>query len=211
MKNKFNKIIIASNNEHKISEIKDILEPYGFHVLSMKEAGINVEIEETGKTFEENAFIKAKTILDITGEASIADDSGLEVYALNGEPGVYSARYAGEHGNYKKNNIKLLEKMKDIKDEDRGARFVSAIVFLTPEGDKITAMGTVEGFIGHKERGENGFGYDPLFVIPSLGKTFAELSKDEKNAISHRGNALLNFKKEFYNKILNPNAKNFNE
>jgi XTP/dITP diphosphohydrolase len=185
-----NKIILASNNAHKIKEIKEILSDFHFEVISLLEAGINVEIDEDGKTFEENAFKKAKEIMDLTGQACLADDSGLEVYALNGAPGVYSARFSGEHGNSRKNNDKLLELMKEVPDNKRGARFVSSIVLLFPDGREIKVEGYVEGIIGYEEKGAEGFGYDPLFFIPELQKTFAQLGSREKNAISHRGEAL---------------------
>ena len=184
------KVILASNNSHKIEEIKAILSSFQYEVVSLKEAGIEVDVIEDGKTFEENAFKKAKEIMDLTGEICLADDSGLEVYALDGAPGVYSARFSGQHGNYKKNNEKLIEMMENVQPEKRGARFVSSIVMLFPEGKDIRVEGYVEGIIGYEEIGENGFGYDPLFIIPKLDKTFAQLSSDEKNAISHRGNAL---------------------
>lgn len=194
------KIIIASNNQHKVNEIKDMLKEYGHEVLSLNEAGINIDIDETGKTFEENSYIKAKTILDIKNDCIvIADDSGLEVYAIDNKPGIYSARFAGEHGNDKKNNEKLLRLLKCVPDEKRGARFVSVIQMLFPDGKKITAKGTVEGKIGYEEKGSNGFGYDPLFIIPELNKTFAELTFEEKNSISHRARALKNLKNQLKN------------
>lgn len=190
----FRKIIIASNNKHKINEIKSILGDFNYDIVSLKEAGIECEAEENGDTFEENALIKAKAVMEISGEAALADDSGLEVDALNGAPGVHSARFAGEHGNDKKNNSKLLELLKDIPDEKRTARFVSAIVLIAPDGNCITAKGHVEGKIGYREKGSGGFGYDPLFIVPGLNKTFAELTADEKNAISHRARALADLK-----------------
>jgi XTP/dITP diphosphohydrolase len=184
------KIILASNNKHKINEIKNILRDFPFEILSLKEAGIEIEVDEDGETFEENAYKKAREIMDVSGEATLADDSGLEVFALDGKPGVHSARFGGEHGNDKKNNLKLLELLKNTLERERGAQFVSVIVLLTPGGDKIVARGEVEGIIGYEEKGQNGFGYDPLFVIPELNKTFAELSAEEKNSISHRARAL---------------------
>ncbi|SEF84350.1 XTP/dITP diphosphohydrolase [Caloramator fervidus] len=199
---KFSKIILASNNPHKVEEIKSILGKYGIYVLSLKEAGIEIEIEEDGKTFEENALKKARQVYKITKTPCIADDSGLEVFALNGAPGVYSARFSGEHGNYKKNNQKLLELLKDVKEEDRGARFVSVIAFIDDNGEEILARGEVYGSIGFEERGTNGFGYDPLFIIPYLQKTFAELSSEEKNSISHRKKALDKFLDLFEKKYL---------
>lgn len=190
------KVIIASNNVHKLIEIKEILKDFPFDVISLNEAGINIEVVEDGKTFEENAYKKASEIMKITNETVIADDSGLEVSALNGAPGVYSARFAGEHGNYKKNNMKLLELLKDVPYDKRGARFVTSIIYLTPEGDKIKAQGYINGIIGFEEKGSNGFGYDPLFIVPELNKTFAELKPEEKNAISHRSRALADLKQQ---------------
>lgn len=196
------KIILASNNAKKIKEIREILSDFNYEVVPLKEAEIDIDIEENGTTFEENAYIKAKTIYDLTGIPAIADDSGLEVYALNGAPGIYSARFAGEHGNDKKNNEKLLNFLKGVEDDKRGGRFVSAVVLITEKGNTITATGTVEGKIGYEEKGEGGFGYDPLFIIPSLNKTFAELSPEEKNKISHRGNALTELKKKLRETIV---------
>lgn len=196
MTNKGSRLIIASNNAHKIGEIKTILKDMNYCIISLKEAGIDIEVEENGSTFEENSYIKAKAIFDLSNEAVLADDSGLEVYALDGAPGVYSARFAGEHGNDRKNNDRLLELLKDTPDEKRGARFVSAIVMLTPEGNKIEGKGYVEGRIGYEEKGSNGFGYDPLFIVPELNKTFAELTTDEKNNISHRKRALEDLKRK---------------
>lgn len=195
------KVIIASNNQHKISEIKSIIGEYFDEILSLKDAGISIEVEENGKTFEENAYIKANEIQKITGEIVLADDSGLEVYYLNGAPGVFSARYAGEHGNDKKNNERLLKELEGVPSEKRGARFVCSMVFLTPEGLRINAGGFVEGMIGYKEKGDNGFGYDPLFVIPSMSKTFAELHSDEKNMISHRKRALEDLKSKLKSQL----------
>lgn len=175
MEKKYKKVIIASNNKHKIEEIKAIIGDYFEEVLSLKEASISIDVEENGTTFEENAYIKAKAIFDMVHEAVIADDSGLEVYALNGAPGVFSARYSGEHGNDDMNNHKLLEELKNVPEEKRGARFVCSIVLLTSDGRRINANGYIEGRIGYDKKGNNGFGYDPLFIIPQYNKTFAEL------------------------------------
>lgn len=194
MEKKFNKVIIASNNKHKIEEIKAIIGDYFEEVLSLKEASISIDVEENGTTFEENAYIKAKAIFDIAHEAVIADDSGLEVYALNGAPGVFSARYSGEHGNDDMNNHKLLEELRNVPEEKRGARFVCSIVLLTNDGRRINADGYIEGRIGYNKKGNNGFGYDPLFIIPQYNKTLAELMPAEKNAISHRSMALKDLK-----------------
>jgi len=193
------KMVAATNNSHKLEEIRTILKAKGIEVKSLKEAGLDIEIEETGDTFVENALIKAREVMRLTGEAAIADDSGLEVNAICGQPGVKSARYSGETGADmdRKNNEKLKEALKNIPDEKRGARFCSAIAAVFPDGKEITAEGFVYGKIGYMEKGEQGFGYDPLFIIDGCGKTMAELDPEEKNKISHRANAL----KEFSNKL----------
>lgn len=185
------KLLVASNNEHKINEIKEILKDFPLKIISLKEAGIDVDVEENGNTFMENAHIKASEIYKLADECMvIADDSGLTVDILNGEPGVYSARYSGEHGNSKKNNEKLLQNLKEIKFEDRKAKFVCAIELIINEETVINVQGEIQGYIVEVERGKDGFGYDPLFYIPEFEKTFAEMSSDEKNSISHRGRAL---------------------
>ncbi len=189
MKEKF---LLASNNKKKLAELIAIAgEKYD--VVSLAQAGVESDPEENGKTFEENSYIKAYSAMKASGMPAIADDSGLQVYALNGEPGVYSARYAEINGrctesNDAENNALLLEKMKCVK--DRRCAFVSYITLVYPDGRKITAEGRCEGEILTEPRGTNGFGYDPLFYIPELGKTTAELSSEEKNAISHRGKSL---------------------
>jgi XTP/dITP diphosphohydrolase len=188
MKNK--NLIIASNNKHKIEELKTILSPLGFHIKSLKEMEIDIEIVEDGKTFEENALKKAKVISEITEGIVLADDSGLEVEILGGAPGIYSARYAGEHGNDHKNNEKLLKELKDIPLEKRRAKFCCAIAIVGPRGEEKVFTGIVEGIIGFKAIGSHGFGYDPLFFIPEKNKTFGELDEREKNQISHRAKAL---------------------
>ncbi|MCY6355803.1 XTP/dITP diphosphatase [Clostridium sp. ZS2-4] len=185
------KLLVASNNEHKINEIKEILKDFPLKIISLKEAGIDVDVEENGNTFMENAHIKASEIYKLAdGCMVVADDSGLTVDILNGEPGVYSARYSGEHGNNKKNNEKLLKNLKGIKFKDRKAKFVCAIELIIDEEKVINVQGEIEGYIVEEERGKDGFGYDPLFYIPELKKTFAEMSSEEKNSISHRGRAL---------------------
>ncbi|ELC8443532.1 XTP/dITP diphosphatase [Clostridium perfringens] len=190
------KFILASNNAHKVKEIKEILKDFDFEILSLKEAGIDIEVEEDGKTFEENSFKKADEIrkyLVSKGENNfivMADDSGLEVDYLNGAPGIYSARYAGEHGNDAKNNEKILNELKGVKEEDRKANFICVIVAVTDKGEKIVAEGKSYGVILEELSGNEGFGYDPLFFVPEYKKTFAEMNSDEKNAISHRGRAL---------------------
>lgn len=192
------KVIIASNNEHKISEIKKILSKFSLDVLSLKEAGIYIDVEESGNTFMENAFLKANEIFKISkGNMVLADDSGLQVDALGGEPGIYSARFAGEHGNDKKNREKLLELMKGKTYGESTAHFVCAIVLIVDENTHIDVHGEVYGNIIEEERGTNGFGYDSLFYLEEYGKTFAEIDGDIKNIISHRGNALKKLEKEF--------------
>ena len=184
------RLIFATGNQNKMREIREILADLPVEILSMKEAGIEADIVEDGKTFEENAIIKAKTIMELTGELVLADDSGLEIDYLNKEPGIYSARYMGEDTSYHIKNAKLIERLEGVPDEKRTARFVCAIAAVFPDGKELVVRGTVEGIIGYEEKGENGFGYDPIFYLPERGCTTAELSPEEKNSISHRGNAL---------------------
>lgn len=184
------KVVIATHNPHKLIELRTILSAYGLEVTSLGELGISDDVEETGTTFIENARIKAKAALDKTGLVAVADDSGLMVDALDGAPGVYSARYAGEGGTAEMCNQKLLKELLEVPDEKRTARFVSAICMLWPDGRELTAEGTCEGRILRAPKGENGFGYDPLFYVPSFDKSMAELDPETKNRISHRANAL---------------------
>ena len=183
------KIAIATNNKNKVKEIRAVLGGHFDAMYSLEDLGINVEIEETGDTLTENALIKARTIRDLSGLPALADDSGLMVDALDGAPGVYSARYAGEEHDDKKNNALLL---KNLEGKPRTAHFCSVIALAYPDGKELTAEGRVEGHILDSERGNNGFGYDPLFFSDELGKTFAEASQEEKNSVSHRGRALRN-------------------
>ncbi|MBQ8002521.1 MAG: XTP/dITP diphosphatase [Clostridia bacterium] len=183
------KIIAATKNKNKIKEFKEILPD--FDIVTQEEAGIDIDVEETGTTFIENARLKAMAIFEKTGIPALADDSGLEVYALGGAPGIYSARYGGEGLDDKGRTALLLENMKDVDDELRGAQFVCSIVFVTKE-KVYEAQGVCEGVIAHEPKGENGFGYDPVFYVPHMGKTTAEMSSGEKNSISHRGKALRN-------------------
>ncbi len=189
-------IIFATGNQGKMREIKKILEGLRIEgeevvILSMKEAGINVIIEEDGRTFEENAVIKAKAVaVEAEGAIVLADDSGLEVDYLNKEPGIYSARYMGEDTPYSVKNANIIERLANVEDEKRTARFVCAIAAVLPEGNVLTETATIEGRIGYEEKGTNGFGYDPIFYVPAYGKSTAELTEDEKNEISHRGKAL---------------------
>ena len=190
------KIIFATGNEGKMREIREILSDLDVEVLSMKEAGIKADIVEDGTTFEENAVIKAKTICELCGEITLADDSGLEIDYLNKEPGVYSARYMGEDTSYRIKNANLIERLEGVPDEKRTARFVCAVAAAFPDGSVKTVRETMEGRIGYEERGANGFGYDPIFFLPEYGCTSAELSMEEKNKISHRGKALRAIKEE---------------
>ena len=184
------KFIVATKNKGKMKEIEEILTGLPYEVVSMEEAGISQDIDEYGSTFEENALIKAREIAEITGEMVMADDSGLEVDFLNGAPGIYSARYAGEGASDSDRNNKLLNELKDVPFEKRTARFVCAIAVVFPEGESFTVRGACEGYIGFEPRGNHGFGYDPLFFMPEYHRTVAEMSSEQKNQISHRGNAL---------------------
>lgn len=184
------KLIFATGNEGKMREIRQILGDMDYEILSMKEAGVDVEIIEDGETFEDNAIIKAKTVMEATGCLTLADDSGLEIDYLNKEPGVLSARYMGENTSYRIKNQILLDRLYGVPAAVRGARFVCVIAAAFPDGRIETRRATIEGRIADEPAGENGFGYDPIFYVPELGKTTAELSEEEKNAISHRGKAL---------------------
>ncbi|MBR3691937.1 MAG: XTP/dITP diphosphatase [Clostridia bacterium] len=191
------RMILASNNAHKAAELSAILSGLGVETLTLRESGYHSDPEETGTTFAENAYIKAKSLFDISGEAVIADDSGLMVDALGGAPGVYSARYAGEGANDAENNKKLLKNLENTPDGERGAAFVSSICAILPDGRVLRAEGRCPGVILREAAGENGFGYDPLFYMPELHKTFAEMSEEEKNAVSHRARALREFSRIF--------------
>ena len=184
------RIIFATGNEGKMREIRMIMADLGLEILSMKEAGLYADVDENGTTFEENAVIKAKGIAALCDDIVLADDSGLEIDALNKEPGVYSARYMGEDTSYTVKNRNLVERLNGVPDEERTARFVCAIAAALPDGRVLQTKAAMEGRIGYEERGENGFGYDPIFVLPEYGKTTAELSAEEKNKLSHRGKAL---------------------
>ncbi len=177
-----------------MKEIREILGSLPVEILSMKEAGIQAEIEEDGKSFEENALIKARAVCRLAGEMVLADDSGLEIDYLNGEPGIYSARYMGEDTSYRIKNQNLMDRLSGVPDEKRTARFVCAIAAAFPDGREYVVRGTIEGRIGYEERGENGFGYDPIFYLPDRDVSTAQLSREEKNSISHRGNALKKMK-----------------
>lgn len=184
------RVIFATGNEGKMKEIRMILKDFPVEVVSMKEAGIDADIVEDGKTFEENALIKARTIMKMTGDIVLADDSGLEIDYLDKAPGIYSARFLGENTSYDIKNNYILDKLKDVPDEARTARFVCAMAAVFPDGEEITRLGTVEGIIGYEIAGENGFGYDPIFYLPEYGCTSAQLVPEKKNEISHRGKTL---------------------
>lgn len=188
-------MIFATGNMGKMKEIRAILGDIGEEILSMKEAGIDMDIVEDGNTFEENAIIKAKAVMERTGQLALADDSGLEIDALNKEPGIYSARYMGEDTPYEIKNSNLIERMKGVKGKDRSARFVCVIAAAFPDGEIITTRGTIEGVIAEEPAGENGFGYDPIVYVPEYGMTTGQMDPDAKNAISHRGKALTAMKK----------------
>ena len=184
------KIIFATGNKNKMREIRDILSDLGMEILSMKEAGIDKEINEDGKTFEENALIKARAVAEYTDAVVLAVDSGLEIDYLNKEPGIYSARYLGEDTSYEIKNQALLDRLSGVKKEDRTARFVCAIAAVLPDKREFVVRETIEGYIGEKPAGTNGFGYDPIFYVDEYGCSTAELSEEKKNEVSHRGKAL---------------------
>ena len=185
------KIVFATGNENKMKEIRMILADLGMPIISMKEAGITVDVVEDGTTFEENALIKATEIAKLVDNCIVlADDSGLEIDYLNKEPGIYSARYAGENTSYDIKNNLLLSRLAGVPDEQRTARFVCAVAAAFPDGSTEVVRGTIEGIIGYEIAGENGFGYDPIFYLPEYGCTTAELTLEKKNELSHRGVAL---------------------
>lgn len=201
-------IIFATGNKNKMIEIRMILEDLGCKILSQKEAGIQADVVEDGKTFEENALIKATTIADIAREMPeyknavvLADDSGLEIDALNKEPGIYSARYMGEDTSYDIKNQALIDRLEGVPDEKRTARFVCAIAAVLPDGSTEVVRGTMEGRIGYEITGENGFGYDPIFYLPQFGCSSAELEPEKKNELSHRGEGLRKMRKVLEEKL----------
>ncbi|MCR5738039.1 MAG: XTP/dITP diphosphatase [Eubacterium sp.] len=184
------KIIFATTNKNKVREVQMMLEDSEVELMTMEEAGIHTEIEEDGTTFEENAIIKAKTIMEMTGEIALADDSGLEVDYLDGAPGIYSARFLGEDTSYDVKNQYIIDKLKDAKGKERSARFVCAMAAAFPDGSVEVCRGTIEGLIGYEPKGKNGFGYDPIVYVPEYEMTTGEMSPQLKNSISHRGQAL---------------------
>ena len=192
------KVVLASKNKHKLVEISKITEKFGFDLVLQSELGVDIDVEETGSTFEENSFLKAEAVMKATGLPALADDSGIAVDALNGEPGVYSARYGfDERLDDWGRLLLLLKNTEHVPDGERQAQFVCVITMVTPDGEVIQARGEIHGELTREARGENGFGYDPIFYYPPLGKTTAELSAEEKNKVSHRANAL----KVFYEKL----------
>lgn len=191
------RVIFATGNEGKMREIRSILADTYPEVLSMKEAGIRTDVMEDGSTYEENALIKARAVAAAGAEGIVmADDSGLEVDYLNREPGVYSARYMGEDTSYRIKNANLISRLEGVPEEKRTARFVCAIAAVLPDGRELTVRAAIEGRIGYEEKGTGGFGYDPIFYVPELEKTTAELTEEEKNLVSHRGKALRLMKEE---------------
>ena len=192
------KVVLASKNPHKLVEISKITEKFGFELVLQSELGVDIDVEETGTTFEENSLLKAEAVMKATGMPALADDSGIAVDALNGEPGIYSARYGFDESLNDWGRLELLLKNTEhVPDGQRQAQFVCVISFITPEGEIIQARGEIHGELTREPAGKNGFGYDPIFYYPPLGKTTAELTPEEKNQVSHRGNAL----KLFYEKM----------
>jgi len=192
------RVVLASKNKHKLEEISKITEKFDIELVLQSELGVDIDVEETGTTFEENSLLKARSVMEATGLPALADDSGIAVDALNGEPGVYSARYGFDESLDDWGRLQLLLKNTEhVPDGQRQAQFVCVISFVTPDGKVIQARGEIHGELTRKPAGENGFGYDPIFYYPPLGKTTAELSPEEKNAVSHRANAL----KLFYEKM----------
>ncbi len=189
-------MIFATGNAGKMKEIRRIMADTGMEILSMKEAGIWPDIQEDGGTYEENALIKARAVAALTDTLVLADDSGLEVDWLDREPGIHSARYMGEDTPYSVKNADIIARLEGVPEEKRTARFVCAIAAVFPDGRELTVRAAIEGRIGYEERGGNGFGYDPIFYVPELHKTTAELTEDEKNQVSHRGRALRLMKEE---------------
>ncbi len=196
------KVVLASKNPHKLVEIRQITDKFGFELILQSELGVDIDVEETGKTFEENSFIKAEAVMKATGLPAIADDSGIAVDALNGEPGIYSARYGFDDTLDDWGRLQLLLKnTEQVPDGERQAQFVCVITFITPDGTTIQARGEIHGELTREPHGENGFGYDPIFYYPPMGKTTAEMSSEDKNQVSHRANAL----NLFYQKLKEAN------
>lgn len=191
---KIKEILLATNNQGKVKEMKAILADLGIDVFSLKDKGIDIDVEENGKTFEENAIKKANEIAKVSNMITVSDDSGLEVYALDLRPGIYSARYAGDGATSDMLCEKILNEMENVPDSERGARFVSVVAIVYPDGKTLTLRGECEGAIIHEKRGDGGFGYDPVFYIENKGQTFSEMPLEEKNKISHRAKAFAKLK-----------------
>ena len=187
------KLIFATGNKNKLIEIAQILD--GIEIVSMKEAGVDIDIVEDGTTFEENSLIKARAVHKQIGGLVLADDSGLVVDALNGEPGIYSSRYMGEDTSYHEKNANIIKRLEGLEEKDRTARFVCAVAAVFPDGSEEVVTGVMEGYIGYEEQGEHGFGYDPIFILPKYGVSTAVISPEAKNEESHRGKALREIKK----------------
>ncbi len=195
------KVIFATANEGKMKEIREIMAGLDIQLLSLKDAGLNLDIVENGETFEENAIIKAKTVMELTGEIVLADDSGLEVDYMDKAPGVYSARFLGEDTSYTIKNQYIIDKLKEAKEDERSARFVCVIACAFPSGEILTQRGTIEGYIADVICGTNGFGYDPIFYVPQYQCTTAEMTPQLKNEISHRGIALRAIRSQLISKL----------
>lgn len=192
------KVVLASKNKHKLEEISKITEKFDIELVLESELGVDIDVEETGSTFEENSFLKAEAVMKATGLPALADDSGIAVDALNGEPGIYSARYGFDESLDDRGRLNLLLKnTENVPDDKRQAKFVCVITLVTPQGQTIQARGEVHGMLLRAPAGENGFGYDPIFYYPPFGKSLAQVSPEEKNRVSHRANAL----KVFYEKL----------
>lgn len=192
------KVVLASKNPHKLVEISKITEKFGFELVLESDVGVDIDVEETGSTFEENSFLKAEAVMKATGLPALADDSGIAVDALNGEPGIYSARYGFDESLDDRGRLNLLLKnTENVPDDKRQAKFVCVITLVTPQGQTIQARGEVHGMLLRAPAGENGFGYDPIFYYPPFGKSLAQVSPEEKNRVSHRANAL----RVFYEKL----------
>lgn len=196
-----NRIVFATGNAGKVREVQAILADMGMEVLSMKEAGISIDIVEDGTTYEENALIKAREVAKYTDAIVMADDSGIEIEFMDNGPGIYSARFLGEDTSYTIKNNYIINQLDGVPDEKRTARYVCAIATVLPNGEELTTRGIFEGRIGYEEAGENGFGYDPIFYVPRFGKTTAQLSPEEKNQVSHRGLALEAMKAELKKRL----------
>ena len=195
------KLIFATTNEGKVTEVRSILKDLDCEIVSLKDIDLVIDIDEDGDTFEENAAIKARAIMELTGEMVLADDSGLEVDYLNKAPGIYSARFLGKDTSYEVKNQYIIDKLADAKEKERSARFICAVAFASPRGEITITRGTIEGFIGYEEKGGNGFGYDPIFYLPEYNCTTAELSTEKKNEISHRAQALREMKETIISKL----------